>query len=105
MNVPAAPVAWPGTKRCAASFSFDVDAESAMLAVDYSHANRMSAMSHQAYGPLVGVPRILKMLARHDVTSTFFVPGYTAVRHPGIVRPKGVDQGFKEAEHWGTESR
>ncbi len=80
MTVP--PVPWPNGARCAASFSFDVDAESAMLGVDPTHADRMSAMSHQAYGPLTGVPRMLKILAKHGITSTFFVPGYTAMRYP-----------------------
>jgi peptidoglycan/xylan/chitin deacetylase (PgdA/CDA1 family) len=94
----AASVPWPGAAQAAASFSFDVDAESAMLAVDHGNANRMSAMSHQAYGPLVGVPRILKILARHDITSTFFVPGYTAVRYPDVVRSI-VDEGHEVAHH------
>ena len=98
MTVPAEPVAWPGGARCAASFSFDVDAESAMLAVDHGHADRMSAISHQAYGPLVGVPRILKILARHDVTSTFFVPGYTALRYPDVIRSI-VAEGHEIAHH------
>jgi hypothetical protein len=66
MSVAAAPIAWPGRARCAASFSFDVDAESAMLAVSTEHANRMSAISHQAYGPLAGVPRLLRILGKHD---------------------------------------
>jgi len=98
MTAPAAPVPWPGAAQSAASFSFDVDAESAMLAVDHGNANRMSAMSHQAYGPLVGVPRILKILARHEITSTFFVPGYTAVRYPDVVRSI-VDEGHEIAHH------
>ena len=98
MSVPAGPVQWPGNAGSAASFSFDVDAESAMLAVDPGHANRMSATSHQAYGPLVGVPRILKMLARHDVTSTFFVPGYTALRYPDVIRSI-VAEGHEVAHH------
>jgi len=84
--VPATGVKWPGNAVCAASFSFDVDAESAMLAVSRASADRMSAISHQAYGPLVGVPRILNILASHDITSTFFVPGYTALRYPDVVR-------------------
>ncbi|TDO14873.1 polysaccharide deacetylase [Mycobacterium sp. BK086] len=95
---PADPVAWPSGKRAAASFTFDVDAESAVLNVDAAHADRMSVMSHQAYGPLVGVPRLLAMLARHDVRSTFFVPGYTAVRYPDVVRAI-VDGGHEVAHH------
>ncbi len=95
---PAAPVAWPDGKRAAACFTFDVDAESAILNIDAAHADRMSVMSHQAYGPLVGVPRLLAMLARHDVRSTFFVPGYTAVRYPDVVRAI-VDGGHEVAHH------
>lgn len=83
---PAAPVTWPGGRRAAAAFTFDVDAESAALAIDPASGRRMSVMSHQAYGPLVGVPRLLGMLDRHGVRSTFFVPGFTALRHPGVVR-------------------
>ncbi|MDT5330572.1 MAG: peptidoglycan-N-acetylglucosamine deacetylase, partial [Mycobacterium sp.] len=51
MSVAAAPIPWPNGARAAASFSFDVDAESAMLGVSTKHASRMSAISHQAYGP------------------------------------------------------
>ena len=95
---PAQPVTWPHGKRAAACFSFDVDAESAVLNVDAAHADRMSVMSHQAYGPLVGVPRLLAMLARHGVTATFFVPGYTALRYPDVVRAI-VDGGHEVAHH------
>src|SRR5258705_13816678 len=98
MSVAAAPIAWPNGARSAASFSFDVDAESAMLGVSIKHASRMSAISHQAYGPLTGVPRLLKILARHGVTSTFFVPGYTAVRYPDVIRAI-VDAGHEIAHH------
>ncbi|GFG49302.1 polysaccharide deacetylase [Mycolicibacterium agri] len=93
-----APVPWPNGARCAASFTFDVDAESALLGVDTSHADRMSVISHQAYGPLTGVPRLLKLLAEHGVTSTFFVPGYTALRYPDVVRAI-VDHGHEIAHH------
>jgi peptidoglycan/xylan/chitin deacetylase (PgdA/CDA1 family) len=96
MSVP--PVPWPNGARCAASFSFDVDAESAMLGVDTSHADRMSAISHQAYGPLSGVPRLLKILAKRGIRSTFFVPGYTAVRYPDVIRSI-VDHGHEVAHH------
>jgi len=98
MNVAATPIPWPRGARCAASFSFDVDAESAMLGVSTKHASRMSAISHQAYGPLTGVPRLLKILAKHGVTSTFFVPGYTAVRYPDVIRSI-VDSGHEIAHH------
>jgi peptidoglycan/xylan/chitin deacetylase (PgdA/CDA1 family) len=94
----AAPIQWPAGTRCAASFTFDVDAEAAMLGLNRAHADRMSAMSHQAYGPLTGVPRLLKLLARHGVTATFFVPGYTALRYPDMVRSI-LDHGHEIAHH------
>jgi peptidoglycan/xylan/chitin deacetylase (PgdA/CDA1 family) len=95
---PADPVSWPGGARAAASFSFDVDAESAMLHAAPSSADRPGVMSHQSYGPLVGVPRLLEVLDRHSVASTFFVPGYTAERYPGVVRDI-VAAGHEIAHH------
>ncbi|MEO5710303.1 MAG: polysaccharide deacetylase [Nocardioidaceae bacterium] len=95
---PATPVAWPEGYRAAASFSFDVDAESAVLFEQPSSASRPGVMSHQSYGPLVGVPRILDLLERRGVRSTFFVPGYTAHRYPGVVRDI-VAAGHEVAHH------
>jgi peptidoglycan/xylan/chitin deacetylase (PgdA/CDA1 family) len=77
---------WPGGARAACAITFDVDAESAILAVDRRFAARASTMSHQAYGPRVGVPRLLRVLERAGVQATFFVPGFTARRYPGAVR-------------------
>jgi peptidoglycan/xylan/chitin deacetylase (PgdA/CDA1 family) len=77
--------AWPDGHRAALSLTFDVDAESAILAVDARYAGWLSTMSHQAYGPRVGVPRILRMLERNGVRGTFFVPGLTADLHPAVV--------------------
>lgn len=81
-----ADVVWPDAAACAASFSFDVDGEAAAIAADPASARSMSAMSHQAYGPLVGVARLLDILEHRRVRSTFFVPGATADRYPGVVR-------------------
>jgi peptidoglycan/xylan/chitin deacetylase (PgdA/CDA1 family) len=50
-----------------------------------AYAGRLSTMSHQAYGPKVGVPRILQLLERHHLRATFFIPGLTADRYPGVV--------------------
>lgn len=77
---------WPDGKRAAACFAFDLDAESAVLSADPSSASRMSVMSHQSYGPLTGVPRLLRLLDIHGIRATFFVPGYTARRYPDVVR-------------------
>ena len=97
-TVPAGPVVWPQGKQAAAAFTFDVDAESAVLWGSPANADRMSVMSHQAYGPLVGVPRLLRLLDKHGIRSTFFVPGYTAHRYPGVVRDIGA-AGHEIAHH------
>lgn len=79
-------IVWPNRAGCAASFSFDVDGESAVLAADPGNARSLSVMTHQSYGPRVGVRRLLDILERTRTRSTFFVPGYTADLHPGTVR-------------------
>jgi len=89
---------WPEGKVAAAAFTFDVDAESAILWGNEAVGARMSVMSHQAYGPLVGVPRILDLLDRHQIASTFFVPGHTAHRYPDAVRAI-VAAGHEVAHH------
>lgn len=89
---------WPAGKSAAAAFTFDVDAESAVLWGNEAVAARMSVMSHQAYGPLVGIPRILELLDRHQIPATFFVPGHTAHRYPEAVR-RIVEAGHEIAHH------
>ena len=68
-----------------AVLSFDVDAESPVLADSARHARDLGAMSHQAYGPREGVLRILALLAEYSLPATFFVPGWTADRWPQAV--------------------
>ena len=68
-----------------AVLSFDVDAESPILVEGARHAENLGVMSHQAYGPLVAVPRILELLAEYSLPATFFVPGLTADRYPRAV--------------------
>ena len=78
--------AWPKGMRAAACFTFDVDAESPILVDHPEAASWMDVMSHQAYGPRTGVPRILRLLDRQRIRATFFVPGYTAERWPDVIR-------------------
>ena len=68
-----------------AILSFDVDAETPILVEGRRHSENAGVMSHQAYGPLVGVPRILDLLQEYKLPATFFVPGVTAERYPDAV--------------------
>jgi len=90
--------AWPPGYRAAACFTFDVDAESPILFDHPEAAGWLDVMSHQAYGPRTGVPRILRVLDRQRIKATFFVPGYTAERWPDIVRSIR-DAGHEIAHH------
>jgi peptidoglycan/xylan/chitin deacetylase (PgdA/CDA1 family) len=77
---------WLRGHRAALILTFDIDAESCMLAEGRRYAAHPNVMSHQAFGPLVGVPRILDMLKTEQVRATFFVPGVTACRYPELIR-------------------
>ncbi|TLM81797.1 polysaccharide deacetylase [Pseudarthrobacter sp. NamE5] len=103
MNQPAIadllhPITWPDGHKAAASFTFDVDAESCTIAHDPTSTRRMSLMTHQSYGPKVAVPRLLKILERQDIHATFFIPGFTAESYPDVVR-RIVDGGHEVAHH------
>ncbi|MGO4382772.1 polysaccharide deacetylase family protein [Specibacter sp. RAF43] len=92
------PITWPEGFSAAASFTFDVDAESCILAHDPASSRRMSLMSHQSYGPRVAVPRLLQILDRQGIKGTFFVPGFTAETYPDTVRAI-VDGGHEIGHH------
>ena len=78
-------MSWLADKRAVAVLSFDVDAESPILAAGRRYATHAMVMTHQAYGPLVGVPRLIELLADYGLPATFFVPGLTAERYPRTV--------------------
>jgi peptidoglycan/xylan/chitin deacetylase (PgdA/CDA1 family) len=76
---------WRGDRAAVAVLSFDVDAESPILARGRRYADHAMVMTHQAYGPRVGVPRLLELLGDFGLRATFFVPGLTADRYPETV--------------------
>ncbi|MCP2351751.1 polysaccharide deacetylase family protein [Nonomuraea roseoviolacea] len=89
---------WYGTAAAVATLTFDVDAETPILAQGRGYARHATTMSHQAYGPDVGLPRILAMLDELGVPATFFVPGWVAEQRPGLARSI-VDRGHEVAHH------
>ena len=76
---------WRDGAAAVAVLSFDVDAESPILAAGREYADHAMVMTHQAFGPRVGVPRLLRLLADYELRATFFVPGLTAERYPAAV--------------------
>ncbi|WP_294567718.1 polysaccharide deacetylase [uncultured Arthrobacter sp.] len=80
------------------NLTFDVDAETPILAHGKSHADNLMVMSHQSYGPDVGVPRILDMLDELQIRATFFVPGWVAEQRAGLA-PTILERGHEVAHH------
>jgi len=76
---------WPDGRRCAVMLCFDVDGETTALSEDPGLARRRTLMSQCEYGPRIGVPRLLGLLAHLNVPATFFIPGYIAEQHPRMV--------------------
>ena len=94
---------WPDGARCAASFTFDFDAEEVWIGEDPENANRPGVLSQGTYGAKVAVPLILDLLARHQVQATFYIPGRVAERHPGRVA-EIVAAGHEIAHHGYTHT-
>lgn len=78
--------------------TFDLDAETMWTARDPANARRPILMSQGAYGWKVGMPRILALLERYDIHSTFFVPGIVAEQHPALIQ-EVVARGHEVAHH------
>lgn len=69
---------WPNGARCAVALSFDSDHETNELR---EGGKSISRMSWGQYGARVGMPRVLEILARHDVKASFYVPAVAALLH------------------------
>ena len=89
------PASWPGGKRCAVALSFDVDHETNELR---DGGTSIGAMSRGQYGNRQGIPRILKLLERHDIPGSFYVPAVVAQLYPGEAR-SFVDLGHEVGIH------
>lgn len=86
--------------RLTVCLTFDFDAMSLWLAQGSRNPAQLSRGEYAAYV----MPRILRMLARHGVNATFFIPGHTALAYPDIVR-RIVAEGHEVGHHgWVHES-
>jgi peptidoglycan/xylan/chitin deacetylase (PgdA/CDA1 family) len=76
------PKTWPNGARVAVGLSFDVDNASAELAT----GNLLSEnLSRGEYGAVDGVPRILRLLDKHQVPASFFIPAVSHLLHPQMI--------------------
>ncbi|MGP4018993.1 polysaccharide deacetylase family protein [Saccharopolyspora sp. 5N708] len=82
--------------------TFDVDAETLWEARDPDSAAKPVWLSQGRYGPTVGLPRIMRLLARHGIPASFFVPGVVIERYPaeiGTIVEAGFDIGHHSHTH------
>jgi peptidoglycan-N-acetylglucosamine deacetylase len=74
---------WPNGARIAVGLSFDVDNATATLStgnLDYE------ILSRGEYGAIDGLPRILRILDRQQIPSSFFIPAASAALHPQVIK-------------------
>jgi len=60
--------------------------------------NSLAAVEERRYGSRVGLPRILRLLAQHEITATFFIPGWVAANRTAACRAIR-DSGHEIAAH------
>ena len=89
---------WGGKTRCVVTLTFDIDGPSATLRRNPELADHPSAISMGEFGPRTGTPRILELLNRHDISATFFIPGWVAERNRELLKSIG-GHGHEVAHH------
>lgn len=89
------PSTWPGAARCAVALSFDCDHETFELGTGGRAVGRLA---WGEFGRRVGVPRILDILARHEISATFFMPAVCALLDPHESR-RITDSGHEVGMH------
>lgn len=76
------PSVWPNGARVAVTLGFDIDNAAGNLARgDLS----LEALSRGEYGAMDGLPRVLKLLDKHNIAATFFVPAVSDILHPAMI--------------------
>jgi peptidoglycan-N-acetylglucosamine deacetylase len=77
------PKSWPNGARVAVALSFDVDNQTTPLV---RGDLTPGVLSRGEYGALEGLPRILRLLDKHQLPASFFIPAVSDILHPQMVR-------------------
>ena len=75
------PARWPGGAAVAVALSFDYQ-----MGTIYEQNPAASTSTNSQYDGRVGLPRLLRLLDRHEVPASFFVTGITARLYPDTIR-------------------
>jgi peptidoglycan/xylan/chitin deacetylase (PgdA/CDA1 family) len=89
------PAQWKDGARCAVALSFDSDHDTSELR---DGGESIGKLSQGQYGNRQGVPRILELLARHEVRASFYVPAVCALLYPDEQR-RVIDEGHEIGIH------
>jgi peptidoglycan/xylan/chitin deacetylase (PgdA/CDA1 family) len=73
------PAAWPNGSRVAVLLSFDVDNET--IAIRYGEPT-VGSLAEMQYGARVGLPRIMRLLDKHRIPASFFIPSVSLAITP-----------------------
>jgi len=92
---PLGPATWPHGAQVAVALSFDVDQETLSLR---DGKTSPALLAQGEYGSRAGLPRILKLLDRHTIAASFYIPGVSALLHPDDVR-RIADAGHEVGLH------
>lgn len=86
---------WKNGYQCCVNISFDYDSNSAIMR---QVPLDIVAQSRGRFAPNVAIPRILDLLDKHEITTTFFTPGWT-VDHFTETVEEIVSRGHELAAH------
>jgi peptidoglycan/xylan/chitin deacetylase (PgdA/CDA1 family) len=75
------PAAWPGGARVAVLLSFDADNETISLRFGEPTVGHLSQMQ---YGARVGLQRVVRLLDKHSIPATFFIPSVSLAITPSM---------------------
>ena len=84
--------------KCPIVLSFDIDGVSGLINMDPRTKDLPSLMSMREYGPSIAMPRILNLLSKYDIKSSFYIPGFIADTHIDLVK-EIFDAGHEIGHH------
>ncbi len=85
---------WSNGAKCVVCLTFDVDADISWRNILRRHKierDNPVVLSQGLYDPKAGVPRVLRLLKKHSIRATFFIPGEVAEKYPEMTRSIAKD--------------
>ena len=94
-------IQWPDGKKIALMVTFDFDEQWLRFSREGRKPLSFADRSRGEYGVVEGLNRCLRVMEKHHLKSTFFIPGTVAEKYPDLV--KKIDQMGHEIGYHGWE--